>query len=141
MNSQSNGIHRSADFQQEIQFQVLRRLEQTPGLSQRALAKELGISLGSINYCFKALLGKGWIKMQNFSRSQRKLNYVYLLTPAGITQKTLLTSEFLKRKLGEYEVLQREIEELRTDLAEHADALPLSSVANPPDVAFGAIQR
>lgn len=79
------------------------------------LAKELGISLGSINYCFQALAEKGWIKMQNFSKSKHKLRYAYLLTPAGIAEKSKLTAEFLKRKTAEYEALKAEIETLQTE--------------------------
>lgn len=107
---------RLAGFQEEIQFEVLRRLHQAPDLSQRALAKELGISLGSINYCFQALVEKGWIKMQNFSQSKHKLRYAYLLTPAGVSEKSKMTAEFLKRKLAEYEALQQEIERLKSEL-------------------------
>jgi EPS-associated MarR family transcriptional regulator len=102
-------------FQEEIQFQVLRRLYQSPALSQRALAKELGISLGSINYCFQALMEKGWVKMQNFGQSQYKMGYIYLLTPAGIKQKSKLTGDFLKRKLTEYEALREEIKQLKAE--------------------------
>lgn len=115
MNPESTSS-RLAGFQEEIQFRVLRRLHQTPDLSQRALAKELGISLGSINYCFQALMVKGWVKMQNFSRSQHKLGYVYLLTPTGLAQKSRLTAEFLKRRMGEYDALREEIEQLKTEL-------------------------
>ena len=106
---------RLASFQEEIQFEVLRGLEQSPDLSQRALDKELGISLGSINYCFQALTEKGWIKMHNFSQSKHKLRYSYLLTPGGIAEKSKLTAEFLKRKTIEYEALHREIEQLKAD--------------------------
>ena len=108
--------NRGADFQEDIQFQVLRRLHETPDLSQRTLAKELGISLGSVNYCFQALVGKGWIKVQNFSHSQHKLGYVYLLTPSGISQRSKLTAEFLRRKLAEYEILRQEISQLEAEL-------------------------
>jgi EPS-associated MarR family transcriptional regulator len=109
-------VQRLAGFQEEIQFEVLRRLHQSPDLSQRVLAKELGISLGSINSCFQALVEKGWIKMQNFSQSQHKLRYAYLLTPAGIAEKSKLIAEFLKRKTAEYEMLQQEIQNLKADL-------------------------
>jgi EPS-associated MarR family transcriptional regulator len=102
---------RLAGFQEEIQFEVLRRLHQTPELSQRALARELG----SINYCFHALVVKGWIKMQNFSQSKHKMGYIYLLTPDGIAEKSALTARFLKRKLEEYEILREEIENLRAE--------------------------
>lgn len=109
-------VQRLAGFQEEIQFEVLRRLHQSPDLSQRILAKELGISLGSINFCFQALVEKGLIKMHNFSQSKHKLRYAYLLTPVGIAEKSKLTAEFLKRKTIEYETLQREIEQLKADI-------------------------
>lgn len=87
-----------------------------PEVSQRTLARELGISLGSINFCLQALVEKGWIKMQNFSQSKNKLRYAYLLTPAGVTEKSKLTAEFLKRKVAEYETLHAEIEALRAEV-------------------------
>ena len=108
--------NRGADFQKDIQFRVLRRLHETPDLSQRTLAKELGISLGSVNYCFQALVEKGWIKMQNFGQSQHKLGYAYLITPSGLSQKTKLTAAFLRRKMAEYDSLSNEILELKAEL-------------------------
>jgi len=105
-----------AGFQEEIQFEVLRRLHQTPQISQRALAKDLGVGLGTINFCFQALVEKGLVKMQNFSQSKNKLRYAYLLTPAGVAEKSNLTAEFLKRKVAEYETLQAEIETLKAEL-------------------------
>ena len=95
----------------------MRRLHQTPEISQRILAKELGISLGSINFCFKALVDKGWVKMHNFSQSKNKLRYAYLLTPVGVAQKSKLTTEFLRRKVVEYEALQVGIEKLKSELS------------------------
>ena len=105
-----------AGFQEEIQFEVLRRLHQTPQVSQRALAKDLGVGLGTINFCFQALVEKGLVKMQNFSQSKNKLRYAYLLTPAGGAEKSKLTAEFLRRKVKEHEVLQREIDELKSEI-------------------------
>ena len=105
-----------AGFQEEIQFEVLRRLHQTPQVSQRALAKDLGVGLGTINFCFQALVEKGLVKMQNFSQSKNKLRYAYLLTPAGMAEKSKLTAEFLKRKVAEYETLQAEIESLKAEM-------------------------
>ena len=105
-----------AGFQEEIQFEVLRRLHQTPQVSQRALAKDLGVGLGTINFCFQALVEKGLVKMQNFSQSTNKLRYAYLLTPTGMAEKSKLTAEFLRRKVVEYEKLQAEIEALRSEL-------------------------
>ncbi len=87
---------RFAGFQHEIRFEVLHSLEQGLDLSQRILAKELGISLGSINFCFQALMEKCWVKMHNFSQGKHKLRYAYLLTPAGIAEKSKLTAEFCK---------------------------------------------
>ena len=103
-------------FQEEIQFKVLRRLDQTPQVSQRALAKDLGVGLGTINFCFQALVEKGLLKMQNFSQSENKLRYAYLLTPAGVAAKSKLTAEFLKRKVAEYEALRAEIDVLKSEL-------------------------
>ena len=88
----------------------MRRLHQTPQVSQRALAKDLGVGLGTINFCFQSLVEKGLVKMQNFSQSKNKLRYAYLLTPAGVTEKSKLTAEFLKRKLEEYKTLHAKIE-------------------------------
>ena len=109
-------LEKLAGFQKEIQFEVLRRLHQTPQVSQRALAKDLGVGLGTINFCFQALVEKGLVKMQNFSQSKNKLRYAYLLTPAGVAEKSKLTAEFLKRKVAEYETLQAEIEALKFEL-------------------------
>jgi len=105
-----------AGFQEEIQFEVLRRLHQTPQVSQRALAKDLGVGLGTINFCFQALVEKGLVKMQNFSQSNNKLRYAYLLTPAGVAEKSKLTAEILRRKVAEYEALQAEIEALKAEM-------------------------
>ncbi len=105
-----------AGFQEEIQFEVLRRLHQTPEVSQRALAKDLGVGLGTINFCFQALVEKGLVKMQNFSQSNNKLRYAYSLTPAGMAEKSKLTAEFLKRKVAEYETLQAEIKALKAEM-------------------------
>ena len=112
-----------AGFQEEIQFEVLRRLHQTPQVSQRTLSKDLGVGLGTINFCFQALVEKGLVKMQNFSQSKSKLRYAYLLTPAGVAAKSKLTVEFLSRKVAEYESLQAEINVLKHEL----DIDPLSA--------------
>ena len=109
-------LHKPAGFQEEIQFEVLRRLHHKPQVSQRALAKDLGVGLGTINFCFQALIAKGLVKMQNFNQSKNKLSYSYLLTPAGLAEKSKLTSKFLRRKMAEYEALQREIDELKSEV-------------------------
>jgi EPS-associated MarR family transcriptional regulator len=101
--------------QDEIQLKVLRMLHEQPDLSQRSIAKELGVSLGGINYCFKALVEKGWIKLENFSASKHKLGYLYLLTPSGISQKSKLTASFLRIKLIEFNALEKEIEMLQSE--------------------------
>ena len=91
------------------QFNVLRKINSNPNISQRDLANELNLSLGKINYCLKALKSKGLVKIQNFNKSKNKMGYVYILTPRGLTQKTKITINFMKRKMKEYEELKREI--------------------------------
>ena len=90
---------------QDTHLKALRILEAHPQMNQRDLAAALGVSLGKTNYCLKALLDKGWLKMQNFQSSKRKLAYAYLLTPAGIAEKAALTGRFLQRKIHEFEQL------------------------------------
>lgn len=85
-------------------------------MTQREIAEALGISLGGVNYCMRALIEKGLVKIHNFQNSNNKMGYVYLLTPSGIAEKTALTTLFLKRKLQEYELLKREIEALKKDV-------------------------
>ena len=92
-------------------FNLLRAIGNKPGRSQRELSKDLGLSLGKINYCLKALREKGLIKIGNFSKNPNKLNYIYLLTPKGISSKTKLTINFMKRKMREYDELKREYDE------------------------------
>lgn len=99
----------------EQHLKVLRLLQDNPDITQRQMAQELGISLGGMNYCLKALVGKGWVKMDNFSRNPNKLKYAYLLTPQGVRAKTRLTAHFLKRKMAEYEALKTEIEQLEAE--------------------------
>ena len=96
----------------EIHLQVLRAVEQRPGLTQRELASELGVSLGKAHYCMRALIEKGLVKMGNFSHNQKKLEYAYLLTPSGIKSKAVLTAHFLERKAAEYAALKRELESI-----------------------------
>ena len=105
----------------EQHLKVLRLLQDQPDITQRQMAQELGISLGGLNYCLKALVEKGWVKMENFSRNPNKLKYAYLLTPRGIKAKTRLTAHFLKRKMVEYEALRVEIEYLKTELSNETD--------------------
>ncbi len=106
----------NTELQEENHLKVLRLLEKNPAMNQRDLAEALGVSLGKANYCLRALLDKGFIKMQSFGKSPRKLAYAYLLTPAGIAGKARLTVSFLERKITEYESLTMEIEALRSEL-------------------------
>lgn len=96
-------------------YSLLKTLEENPGLSQRDLAKRLGVSLGKINYCLNALVQKGSLKINNFRNSDNKLAYAYLLTPSGVEQKARMTVEFLQMKVKEYERLRAEIEELQRE--------------------------
>ncbi|MDP1531505.1 MAG: MarR family EPS-associated transcriptional regulator [Rhodoferax sp.] len=96
-------------------FWTLKLLQDKPGMTQRTLAKEVGINVSSINFCLKALLEKGWIKMGNFSKNPNKLGYAYLLTPIGMAEKAALTKRFLQRKMAEYEKLREEIESLQRE--------------------------
>jgi len=99
----------------DVHYKLMRLLEANPEMSQRDLAKELGISLGKANYCLQALIKKGWIKAINFTNSQSKAAYMYLLTPRGIEQKASLTVEFLQIKMREYESLRAEIRQMRRE--------------------------
>jgi EPS-associated MarR family transcriptional regulator len=100
----------------EIQLQILRAVESHPGLTQRELANELGVSLGKAHYCMKALIDKGLVKMGNFSHNQKKMDYAYLLTPSGIKSKATLTAHFLERKAAEYAMLKSELEKHKKDI-------------------------
>ena len=92
----------------EDQLDILRKVEKKPNSTQRELAKELGFSLGKFNYCIKALQQKGFIKIKNFKRNPKKINYLYVLTPQGISEKTKLTLNFMKRKIRKYDELKKE---------------------------------
>ena len=92
-------------------------LQENPDLTQRELAEKLGVSVGGVNYCLKALVDKGWVKMKNFAYSKNKFGYVYVLTPHGLSEKADLTARFLKRKMDEYEMLKHEIEALKAEIA------------------------
>ena len=107
---------------EDLNFRTLRLLQEKPDASQRDLADQLGVSHGKMNYCLKALIDKGLIKLENFQNSQHKLKYAYLLTPAGITEKAKLTRRFLRRKLQEYEQLKSEIEQLKNEVGEGLEA-------------------
>ena len=102
---------------QEITLQLMAHVEQNPQDTQRAIASELGVSLGSVNYCIKALINKGFLKVENFRKNSNKLGYAYLLKPSGIGEKANLTVSFLRRKQQEYNRLEREIAELKEEVA------------------------
>jgi EPS-associated MarR family transcriptional regulator len=103
------------ESQTDTSFRVMHLLEKNPDLTQRELALKVGISVGGLNYCLKALVEKGWVKIDSFSQSKNKFGYMYLLTPEGLAQKVALTGHFLKRKMIEYENLRAEIELLKQE--------------------------
>ena len=112
---------RQAKLQEDTNFRVLRLLQENPDLTQRELAEQLGVSVGGLNYCLKALMEKGWVKMQKFAHSKNKFRYIYILTPHGISERAELTRRFLKRKMDEYEALKAEIDSLKSELETRAD--------------------
>ena len=103
-------LNKSMDDNQD-HFNVLRKIQQKPESSQRELAEDLGFSLGKLNYCLKALKVKGLVKIKNFEKNPNKINYIYVLTPKGVAEKTKLTLNFMKRKMKEYDELKREIKD------------------------------
>jgi EPS-associated MarR family transcriptional regulator len=104
-------------------LKILRLLNADPSLSQRALCRSVGISLGAVNYCLHALIERGFVKVESFSRSSKKGAFLYILTPSGIVEKTVLTSQFINLKKAEYDALRADIDSLSTEL----------SVASRPD--------
>ena len=106
---------RRSQLQEDTYFRVLRMLQDNPDLTQREIAEKLGISSSGLNYCLRALIGKGWVKVQSFSQSKNKFGYIYVLTPRGLSEKITLTGSFLKRKQAEYKALEAEIESLRAE--------------------------
>ena len=90
-------------------LKVLREIHKKPETSQRELANNVNFSLGKLNYCLKALKEKGWLKIKNFEKNKKKINYMYILTPRGVSQKTKLTINFLKKKMVEYDQLKRDL--------------------------------
>jgi EPS-associated MarR family transcriptional regulator len=113
---------RQSKLQEDTYFRVMGILQENPSLTQRELADKLGLSLGGLNYCLRALIDKGFVKMQNFNKAENKLKFVYLLTPRGIKEKSALTYRFLERKMQEYETLKAEIEVLKGEVGLSADA-------------------
>lgn len=107
---------------EETNYKLMRLVEANPEMSQRDVARELGMSLGKVNYSLRALVRKGWVKAANFKNSRNKAAYMYLLTPRGIEQKASLAVQFLKIKMREYERLRAEIEQIRSETLAPADA-------------------
>ena len=103
---------------QELEYRALKILEQQPDLTQRQLAEELGVSLGKTHYLVKSLIGVGWVKLDNFQKSDNKWGYAYLLTPMGIAEKAAITARFLVRKQREYNALHDEIAQLQEEVRE-----------------------
>lgn len=119
MNGQANtGAAKASESssRDELRLRILRLLEKHPEMSQREIARELGVSLGGVNYALKALIERGFVKAGNFGRSENKAAYLYLLTPAGLSQKGALAARFLNRKLEEYEALEQEIKSLKREV-------------------------
>ena len=109
---------------EDTHYQVLKILEQNPQISQRELAKEMGVSLGKVNYCLKALVDKGLVKANNFKNSANKWAYFYVLTPRGMEAKARISVRFLQRKLEEYETLRAEIDQLQIEVAAQRPGTP-----------------
>lgn len=99
----------------ETRYRLLKLLESKPELSQRELANEMGVSLGKVNYCLRAVMDRGWVKVKNFTSNPNKRVYAYYLTPKGAEEKAKVTARFLKRKLAEYEDIKKEIERLQRE--------------------------
>ena len=97
------------------EFDILRKISKEPNANQRDLAKKLGLSLGKINYCIRALKKKGLIKINNFKNNKKKFKYLYILTPKGVSEKTRITINFMKQKMKEYDELQSELKENKND--------------------------
>ena len=115
----ARSIHEQIDSfvsDRDLDYELLRHMAAQPAASQRGLAARLGVSVGKLNYCLRALVDKGWVKVQGFRRSDNKLAYAYLLTPSGASAKIRLTKAFLARKEEEFEQLHRDIDALRREL-------------------------
>lgn len=113
----------------DIHLDLLRLIDSNPEYTQRELSKEMGVSLGKVNYCMRKLIDKGMIKLKNFSKNPNKTGYMYLLTSRGIEEKTRLTFSFLKIKIKEYEDLKEEISLLKKDAAQIKSGNNISSIS------------
>ena len=131
------GVHlpsmksRQAKLQEDTNFRVMRLLEDNPDLTQRELAEHLGISVGGLNYCLRALMEKGLVKMKSFANSKNKFGYVYVLTPTGMAEKAAITHRFLQRKMDEYEALKAEIEALKSEVPPRQNTCRSHRTLNP----------
>ena len=112
-------------MQDEITYKLLKIIENEPQLSQREIARVMGVSLGKANYCLNALLDKGFIKISNFYKNKQKKAYIYYLTPHGIEEKAQVTYRFLQRKITEYEDIKAEIESLRREASENNSSIKI----------------
>lgn len=117
--SAKNTENRYAKTQEDAYFRIMRLVDERPDISQRDLAEKVGISLGALNYCLKALMEKGFVKLENFQNSKHKFKYAYILTPNGIAEKMSITGRFLKRKSQEYEALKAEIDALKAEAGDN----------------------
>jgi EPS-associated MarR family transcriptional regulator len=108
---------------QELEYRALKILEQQPNLTQRQLSEALGVSLGKTHYLVKSLIDVGWVKLDNFQKSNSKWGYAYLLTPIGIAEKAAITARFLVRKQREYNELQQEIAQLQKEVRQQRDLI------------------
>jgi EPS-associated MarR family transcriptional regulator len=109
------GSRNHASVQDEITYRILKSIEENPNQSQRELSQSLGVSLGKLNYCLRALMDKGLVRARNFKENPNKSGYLYLLTPQGVEEKAAVTLRFLKRKMQEYEAIKAEIERLQQE--------------------------
>lgn len=112
------------EAQEDVRFRVLRLLQENPGLSQRDLAAAVGLSVGGIHYCIKAMIDRGLVKLGNFTAAQDKRRYAYILTAKGLSEKAALTSRFLERKMREYDALKAEIDALKGEIRLDAEPVP-----------------
>lgn len=131
------GIRPEVARAEDVRVRMLRLIDDNPSISQRALAEELGLSVGKVNYLIRALVEVGVVKARNFTKSGNKVGYTYFLTPAGFLEKARLTQRFLARKIVEYDSLRTEIEILQKELGSHpgvarpaADGMPAASTGN-----------
>ena len=126
---------------QELEYRALKILEQQPDLTQRQLAEALGVSLGKTHYLVKSLIDVGWVKLDNFQRSDNKWGYAYLLTPKGIVEKAAITARFLVRKKQEFNNLQLEIQQLQEEVRQQQDLSKKWIYTNTPFLEIVAEER